>query len=137
MPKPLPRWVAHTGLDYTVVMLGDETTDNASLRVFGSNPEELGKLVADALNLMADLAVAKGVLEAPEPRQRSKTFFEVHVHRGGSTFAYSASEYPTRDDAKAEARRLRAGGEGAMEIHEVTTTRSSQLASVIPADANI
>lgn len=62
MTTIIPRWVAHTGEDYTVVMLGDEGTDNASIRVFGDEPEELGKLIADALNLMTNLAVASGRL---------------------------------------------------------------------------
>lgn len=47
-----PHWTAHTGEDYTVVMLDGETTDNASIRVFGEIPEELGETIALVLNAL-------------------------------------------------------------------------------------
>ena len=52
-------WEAHTGLDYTVVMLPGETTDNASIRVYGENAPELAGLIVVAPDLLAAL---KGAL---------------------------------------------------------------------------
>lgn len=77
MATIVPHWVAHTGEDYTVVMLGDETTDNASIRVYGNEPEDLGKLIADALNLMTDLAVAAGKIR-PEGDWRTGIISDSH-----------------------------------------------------------
>lgn len=54
MNKITPAWEAHTGLDYTVVMHGDETTDNASIRVFGDDAPALAERIAGALSLDSD-----------------------------------------------------------------------------------
>lgn len=43
-------WEAHTGDDYTVVMAEGETTDDASIRVFGMGRGALGVRVAALLN---------------------------------------------------------------------------------------
>ncbi len=47
-------WVAHTGVDYTVVMLPDELTDNASISVHGEHAPELAKRIA----VLPDLVTA-------------------------------------------------------------------------------
>lgn len=56
-------WTAHSGLDYTVVMMGDETTDNASIRVFGPVAPQLAETIAAALNLVANEVVLRELVE--------------------------------------------------------------------------
>lgn len=48
--RPSGSWEAHTGVDYSVVMACDQTTDSASIRVYGEGAEELAQRIADALN---------------------------------------------------------------------------------------
>jgi len=55
---PAP-WEAHTGEDYTVVMLPDECTDNASIAVYGSNDEANARLIAAAPELLEALKKAE------------------------------------------------------------------------------
>lgn len=44
------QWQAHTGEDYTVVMRDDQTTDSASVRVYGGDAPQLALMIAEAMN---------------------------------------------------------------------------------------
>ncbi|WP_374651903.1 hypothetical protein [Rhizorhabdus sp.] len=44
------NWIAHSGDDYTVVMRDSETTDTATVRVFGDDAAEISETIAMALN---------------------------------------------------------------------------------------
>jgi hypothetical protein len=45
----MDRWEAHTGEDYTVVMRDGETTDNASIRVYGEDAKDIAFMIAQGL----------------------------------------------------------------------------------------
>lgn len=47
---PLGIWTSHTGEDYSVVMRPDETTDSASVRVFGEDAPMLARRIEARLN---------------------------------------------------------------------------------------
>jgi hypothetical protein len=51
----LGPWVAHTGVDYTVVMLPEELTENASIWVHGEHAPELAKRIAVLPELLTAL----------------------------------------------------------------------------------
>lgn len=53
MPKTKQKWgklTAHTGLDYSVVMFDDETTDDASIQVRGPRAKEIAERIAAIWN---------------------------------------------------------------------------------------
>lgn len=54
MKIPTP-WESHIGLDYAVVMLPGETTDDASIRVSRENAPELIPLISTAPELLEAL----------------------------------------------------------------------------------
>lgn len=51
-PSATGAWCAHSGEDYTVVLAPHETTDDASIRIFGDDAAALGLRIARALNGM-------------------------------------------------------------------------------------
>lgn len=75
------QWNAHTGEDYAVVMLPDETTDTASIHVY-SEDEDLPQRIADALN------------QARKPEGAEPVAWRWRASRNHPLF---------RDDAKADA----------------------------------
>jgi hypothetical protein len=59
-------WTVHTGIDYTVVLLPDETTENASIRVYGDDACEVAYLLAAAPQLLEVLIEVRDALAIHE-----------------------------------------------------------------------
>lgn len=49
IPGVPSKWVAHTGLDYTVVMRADENTETAPINVSGAEAPQLAETIAKLL----------------------------------------------------------------------------------------
>lgn len=60
MKKRNRKAAFHLGVDYAVVMLGDENTENATIRLYGTSEEVefYGKIIEHAINEHAELPMS-------------------------------------------------------------------------------
>ena len=90
------RWQFHQGEDYAVVMLPGETTDTASVRIYGEHAAEIGKMVEATPDLLAILT----------------SFIEIWS-KGGPDYTKRMEDYWGYDNlSKARAAIAKAKGEG-------------------------